>query len=961
MHSGANRGEVPWAGLFCGRTAELSQLSAAFERVQAGGGPETVVILGESGLGKTRLAQEFFARLSSQIDQAGDQGYWPDRLVRGGNNLAINPDPADCNPSKLAQMRFLWWGIRMLDRQGHNAGLGGISDSINFLRAHLEPFARARLLGTRMKQAAKGAAVDIAVEVANLFTFGLIGLGKLGVDHAREWKSILDERGGSSADSPAAQEEQQRESLIDVTLRDLGVLFEANDAKGMRLPAIILLDDAQWLGADENTLTFLERLLKRAEAENWPLLLIATHWEKEWHEAKAGRTSGTLAAVLSQSNGMRCDTIVLGREPDLERMISIGFPGLPSSQTQLLMNKAGGNPRLLDEVLRLLIRKKGFFENRDPAQALTQRGLDQVQSATFALHDLVADRMALAPENVRQAVGLASLQGERFLGRFIEMTAEAIALDTDSGGLEQAERPHSFVVNSTNAHSDFAQRVFWDVAREQLDDLIDADEALEALCETLIALAGNDAKFKRIEPELRELACQITMHVLETMGRELAKEERYCLADCYHESAGNAFDNREFLLGKEIAVRAVAAIRANTLSLADFSLGAISNLLFHLAHSGDVEARILFGEEAIRRREAIEEKSPVQLSNLAAAYGTHAKLLAERKGPEAARVWAEKETEIARKLAEEHDEPRFKRALIYALSNLLSIVEHLDGKDAAITIGEESLAIARSLKDLEPSPQHLSLYSLELASLATTILTLEGANAALPIAVEAVEAAREFEAAAQAQGQAILNAKQSVASRRQFLAGVYHSLDRNDDAVIESEAAIRTLDEICETRNEINGLVSRISAQTLIALYYNHADGNRVRARPAIERAVLLARSLYSQLGGALVKMKVADSVWLLGSLEALDGNTETGLALLREADEIYRTFFETTGEMHNLGQLLKVRQATADALKGDHQLAEALALLTETRNEYASIISAEDRRIHELMAKIEEWINANS
>ncbi len=98
---------VPWAGLFCGREAELETLLAAYRRVEAGEGPEVAVVLGESGLGKTRLVQEFFARLSSGVDAAGEGGYWPDRLVRDGNNLKINPDPRECNPGGAANMRFL--------------------------------------------------------------------------------------------------------------------------------------------------------------------------------------------------------------------------------------------------------------------------------------------------------------------------------------------------------------------------------------------------------------------------------------------------------------------------------------------------------------------------------------------------------------------------------------------------------------------------------------------------------------------------------------------------------------------------------------------------------------------------------------------------------------------------------------------------------------------------------------
>ena len=58
---------LPWSEVFSGRAAELRQLADAWERVQyPQPDPQVVVLLAESGLGKTRLVQEFFARISAE-------------------------------------------------------------------------------------------------------------------------------------------------------------------------------------------------------------------------------------------------------------------------------------------------------------------------------------------------------------------------------------------------------------------------------------------------------------------------------------------------------------------------------------------------------------------------------------------------------------------------------------------------------------------------------------------------------------------------------------------------------------------------------------------------------------------------------------------------------------------------------------------------------------------------------
>ena len=521
----------------------------AYDRVATGSGPEIAVVLGESGLGKTRLVQEFFARLSRGVDAEGEGGYWPDRLVRDANNLKVNPDPADCNPSRVADMRFLWWGIRMLDRSGHNAGLGGLSDSVALLRAHLEPFARARLVSGRIKDAAKSAALDVAIEIGNLFTFGLLGLGKLGIDHAGEWKSIRDDHLSLAGLSAADEEGRQRESLVELVLADLDALFDANGEKGLRLPAIILVDDAQWLSGDETTRIFVARVMAMAKERGWPLLLIATHWEREWHEHFADSRADTLAAMARQFTGDGWQPIRLGREPDLAVMIESGFPGLTPAQVQLLLEKAGGNPRLLDEMLRFLKRKKGFFENRDSASALSERGISDISGRTFGLHDLVADRLACSPESVRRLTGLAGLQGNRFLERLLIDPERIGERDYKADGLSLAISPHSLVAPVGNTVYEFTQPVYREVSLEQLSDLLDEDDARELIVARFLELAGPQGRFEALDAAEHEAAWLVGPELL-SRDRTMSAQETVIAVRCYrraidafyerHDNAGTA-------------------------------------------------------------------------------------------------------------------------------------------------------------------------------------------------------------------------------------------------------------------------------------------------------------------------------------------------------------------------------------------------------------------------------------
>lgn len=481
-------------------------------------------------------------------------------------------------------------------------------------------------------------------------------------------------------------------------MRDLGTLFEASEQKGAKLPAVILLDDAQWLGDDESNMEFMKRLLENAKAQNWPVLLVATHWQKEWHQDLCDPAKASLAKLLTEWSRPRKTEIVLGKEPDLRQMIRAGFPGLTHDQLQLVLDKAGGNPRLMDEMLRYMLRKRAFFEGRDISHPLTERGVAQIDEATFALHDLIADRLAAAPEDVRRAVGLASLQGERFLDTLVALTAESLAQQEPDAGLSQAERPHSFIFRLAGEHSEFAQRVFMEVAREQLDDILDADAAEEALRETLVVFAGGDARFKRLNEADRDLARQVTIYVLSSFDGELVERERHCLADCYAESIGQAYTGEnDFLRAHELMRTAIATIRSGKLSVTDFSTSDLSTIASLLAYSGDSEARTMVSDVMIRRLEAKDDDSARHFSALADAYSDRAWLVLDHEGGDKALPWSEKSVEFARRAAVISGDPVAKRRLVYWLFDHLQVEEARKGYGNATEIEEELSRIALDL------------------------------------------------------------------------------------------------------------------------------------------------------------------------------------------------------------------------------------------------------------------------
>ena len=450
-------------------------------------GPRLVALVAESGLGKTRLVQELYRWLARSED--GGRGYWPPELATLDDNLQLNPDPAACDPTR--PVPFLWWGIRLPDPGARNQVVAGqLSSALGALTPHLEPVLRTE----RRRQAGQGLALavgNLALDfVSNaLPAVGLLKtLGQSAVEIGQHARTLWRE---SEADAPAGIEVRQREDLIDRIVSDFSLLFSRDAAETPAVPAVVVLDDGQFSEYDPSIVTFVDRMMAAAVAGQWRVLFVVTYWTAEWNrhvEASDESRGHTVAGVVHQ----RCRDLDDGWAPlhlpaveDLSPMVAAALPGLEPPQASALVERAGGNPRYLDEILRFCERNARLFVGRSTAGALTPQGIATLLERTVDLHALVEERLQLLEPEVRRAILLASAQGHDFL---VPLVAEVGAILHDTTGepeIARAAHPHAFVQRPQEGLGAFAQRVFHEVAVQQIGNEFDEQEVDEALREAL--------------------------------------------------------------------------------------------------------------------------------------------------------------------------------------------------------------------------------------------------------------------------------------------------------------------------------------------------------------------------------------------------------------------------------------------------------------------------------------------
>lgn len=491
---------------FCGREEEVTALVEAYRAVARGDaeGPRVVVLLGEAGLGKTRLVQEFYARIAADAERAGER-YWPPALGQVGDNLSVNPPDASWDPTQT--MPFLWWGVRLVDPRGHNqVGTGVLAGHVErHLAPHLEAMYRAQRNRRRLRQLARMGGAVVADAVTDMVP--VLGLLKKVSEAGLELKGLHDAwRADRAPIDATALDSARRTSLIEQVLRDLGALFGA--AGGPSVPMVLLIDDAQLSRFDPGVTAFVEALLPAMSAGRWPLLLLVTHWEREWEEDAEDGAPSVARALRAHAADRAGPMAVLPLRPlpDLEPVVAAALPGLPPEQRRALLQRAGGNPRYLDELLLQTASPlaRAWFVGRDPGAALTERGLEDLLRRGTSLTELAVHRFGDAPEAVQRTLALASLLGVEFLAPLLSRATPpggAATLEETQASLEQAERVHGYLVRASQAVTAFRQPLYHDVARQFLPAYYDEEEAAAALASALRAGLHERAVLGDLTPE----------------------------------------------------------------------------------------------------------------------------------------------------------------------------------------------------------------------------------------------------------------------------------------------------------------------------------------------------------------------------------------------------------------------------------------------------------------------------
>ena len=722
--------------MFCGRERELARLDEAWAAVAEGDGgePQVVALVAESGLGKTRVVQEFYRRLAARM-QGETVRYWPPTLGQVDDNLQVHVEPSTCDPS--APVPFLWWGLRVPDPGARNqAVVGQFAAAVDHFTPHLAPLYRTRrrrehqqAIGKTVGKVVLDIAID-AVPFAGLFkTIGETAF-ELGQGAHGWWAE-------RQAPAPADVLAQQRDDLVTRMVADIGVVVSRREADTLAVPAVLVLDDGHFAQPDSSELAFLDRVLSEARAHRWPVLVIVTCWTAEWHrDAAAPLDEGLTAAGVVLRHATALDPswtpTLLGPVEDLAPVLRAALPGLTPPQASALLERAGGNPRFLDEIVRWCARNAKVFDGRRLDAALTDRGLDTLLEKTVALHDLVEERLLSLEPEVRRALLLASLQGQEFVEPLVQEVAAALdAADGDGRALEWAERPHAFIRREAGVLGAFTQRVFHEVAVRCVGNEFDEDDVAEAL---RLVVRRRMLDVSALDAAPMALSLRTCMLAARLFAASDAASERHIAAYALARLVSAHGAHHEYALAWQCARQLADAL--DTLDADTVYWYMYYQAADTLRQHGDAARARLLVERAIaaqRRRCGQAGAAHAEHQSLSLLLKLHGEASRDLGDLQIARASFDEALEIDRAALAWSDSPWADRDLMVSMLNVAQISRQCGDAHGTLTLRQDALTIARARFEREATRDTREDLALCITAVADVHRDL-GERAALPAA-----------------------------------------------------------------------------------------------------------------------------------------------------------------------------------------------------------------------------------
>ncbi|MCG8066706.1 MAG: AAA family ATPase [Candidatus Thiodiazotropha taylori] len=468
-----------------GRDNDLSRLKHAWMDVQEGI-PCFFVVKADSGVGKTRLIQEFYHWLSKEHD---DDNYWCDSLYDERKAMSIVPPISDLPLNEVPDLPWLWLASRC---QGVpvSSGEGEVDVAFDAVRhqlaIHLSAIFRAQKRKHVNKNLAKAGFGLIAsfalpgsghlIEIFNVLMEGASGTLSVTELYSALKRKIKDNKSDATSLEDVAKKEQG--TIIDSAIKAFSALLDSKDKTSEQdgKPIILFFDDAQYL--DPVTGEIIERLIKEAEKNNWPLLILVACWEESLRFKQSKVFNSSLDGLIEKSRKLKDKKNIkyieheLSPLPinDLSKIAQYKLPNLSNEAVEIISNKANGDIDLLLDFIDEMKQSPEWL-NPDGSIAVDPGDLEKLPSKAA---EMARRRLNSVGENIRETLTWASAQGYQFDEFVLKRLLDRLKREIDAHNtLREADESYGFVQVKENPvlslEGEFRRLAYYEACKQFFD------------------------------------------------------------------------------------------------------------------------------------------------------------------------------------------------------------------------------------------------------------------------------------------------------------------------------------------------------------------------------------------------------------------------------------------------------------------------------------------------------------
>ena len=903
---------------FHGRNEELDWLSGLLDDVAGTRVPRLAVILAESGLGKTALVQALYRKLTTDTrwDGPSPGGFWPDAFQGSDDDLKVNPDfPESYQPGEPP--KYMWLGIRWQNPGNRNRDdqVCPLPEARNVLNRHVEVVEGLHELWKRFRARLGKRGANLREELAEEgVTIVVEELTKLGLGPLSPFARFLIAAGREAIQGKGVRHHDLKEKTVrdagDELCRDLGWLMAGEEP----LPTILWLDDAQWI--DASSIAFLDTLFRQAKSRKWPLLVIATHWEREWSEHLQRGSNGTprLTRFADWEFGENRKTEVRvldkgGRESLRSLLLDpYRLPGLTLDQQDLLIEKSDGNFLTLVENIGELLGRKRNFEDRDRTHPITRAAMERIEGWESERDKRVEQRFQTLEEEIQDILGWSSRAGTRFVMKMVVDFAQGRIENDPEGQISMCFDPFAILSGSGDrCVVEFRDRAYHRSAMKYFEEFLRGsdDDDLQSFIKKWFSDWVNrcfDDDGETLSPESAPEFSLLTTSPAERVELLEMIVESLTLRD---EPDWSGERDAAALRARCMLVEACSKARlwdqcrkvAQSLEKVDWVAAPTTVLGFvrredtcsHLVNAGALVAASRVATSLLETGRGVAEELGTPESRLVVTRALNLLGTIEESSGELDRAYElfSQALEISRGVAEELGTPESRQDVFVSLDRLGGIKMTLDKLDEAQELFSEALEVGRGLAAELGTPESRRDVSVPLVRLGDVKMRLGKLDRAYELFSEALEIGRGLAAEL-----GTSESQRDVSIPLERLGNIKMTLGKLDEA---HELFSETLEIRRRLTKELDTPQSRgdVSVSLTRLGHIEESSDKLDRAYELFSEALEICRQLAEALDTPLSRERLAAALYSLGGIREKLWEMEMKPEFRDEAHELFSEALE--------------------------------------------------------------------